>query len=57
MTGFESVARYDSSDLASVHERERWRARVGGREEITPFDLRVTTTFRREETGWKIVHR
>jgi ketosteroid isomerase-like protein len=36
---------------------ERWKAKVGGREDISDFDLRVTTTFRREDGAWKIVHR
>ncbi len=57
VTGFESVGRYVGADLASVHEVERWRAKVSGREEVTPFELRVTTTFRREDGAWKIVHR
>jgi hypothetical protein len=30
---------------------------VGDREDVAPFDLRVTTTFRREDDTWKIVHR
>src|SRR5512143_3799741 len=57
VTGFESVAKYIGSDLASVHERERWQAKVSGRDEVTPFELRVTTTFRREDGLWRIVHR
>lgn len=30
---------------------------VGDRDEVAPFVLRVTTTFRREGEDWKIVHR
>ena len=57
VTAFESVARYVGADLASTHELERWRARVGDREELTSFDLRVSSTYRREGDTWKLVHR
>jgi len=53
----ESLARYITADLASILEIERWRAKVGDREDLSPFDLRVTSTFRREDEGWKLVHR
>jgi ketosteroid isomerase-like protein len=33
------------------------RARIGDRDSVEPFDLRVTTTFRHESGEWKIVHR
>jgi ketosteroid isomerase-like protein len=36
---------------------ERPKAKVGGREEITPFTLRATMIFRPEDGEWKIVHR
>jgi ketosteroid isomerase-like protein len=54
---FESFARYVAADLASILEVEQWEAKVGGRDEVTPFVLRVTTTFRREDDAWKLVHR
>ena len=57
VTSFEGVARYETTDLASIHELERWQAKVGGREEVAAFDLRVTSTFRREGDTWKLVHR
>jgi len=38
-------------------EIERGEAKIGGREEITPLDLRVTMIFRPEDGTWKIVHR
>jgi ketosteroid isomerase-like protein len=57
VAGFESVATYEGADLASILEVERWRAKVGGREEVSSFDLRVTSTFRREDDTWKLVHR
>ena len=57
VTRFESVAKYVTTDLASILEIERWKAKVGAREDVSPFDLRVTSTFRREDGTWKLVHR
>jgi hypothetical protein len=57
VTSFEPVARYKVSKLATILELERWRAKVGGREDVSSFDLRVTSTFRREDGTWKLVHR
>ena len=54
---FEPVATYVGSDLASILEMERWESRVGGRERLASFVLRVTTTFRLEDGSWKVVHR
>jgi ketosteroid isomerase-like protein len=56
-SGFETLAEYVSEDLATILEIEHWRARVGDKQEVLPFDLRVTSTFRREENEWKLVHR
>jgi hypothetical protein len=55
--GFESVAKWVSAELACVVEIEEWNAKVGGREDVAPFTLRVTTLFRAEEDGWRVVHR
>src|SRR5215213_1525404 len=58
MTGFETVSKYVTPELAYVVWIERPKAKVGGSEEITPFSLRVTMIFRPEEDGeWRIVHR
>ena len=57
VSDFERIPEYESADLATILETERWSARVGDREDVAPFDLRVTTTFRREDDTWKIVHR
>jgi hypothetical protein len=57
LRGFDRIARYETSDLAVIHETEHWRAKVAGRDEHSEFDLRVTTTFRVEDDTWKIVHR
>jgi ketosteroid isomerase-like protein len=55
--GFDELARYATDELATILEVEHWRARVGDRDSVEPFDLRVTTTFRHESGEWKLVHR
>jgi ketosteroid isomerase-like protein len=55
--GFENVAKFVTSDLACIVEVERYRAKVGGSEDITPVTLRVTSILRPEDGTWKIVHR
>ncbi len=57
ITGFETVAKYVTAELAYVVWIERVEGKVGGREDITPFALRVTMIFRPEEGTWKVVHR
>jgi hypothetical protein len=56
-TGFEQVAKYETSERAYLVEIERFKARVGGREELAPFTLRVTSIFRPEDQTWRVVHR
>jgi len=55
--GFEVVAKYVTPELAYVVQIERAEAKVGGREEITPYALRTTMIFRAEDGEWKVVHR
>ncbi|HEX5911551.1 MAG TPA: hypothetical protein VFY54_00310 [Rubrobacter sp.] len=43
IVGFENVAKYVTSELACIVEMERYRARVGGGEDISPVTLRVTS--------------
>src|ERR687890_168278 len=58
LVSVEIVERHVSPELAYVVHIERPEAKIGGREDITPFSLRVTMIFRPEEEGeWKIVHR
>jgi ketosteroid isomerase-like protein len=54
---FETVAQYVTAELACILWIERTNAKVGGSEEVTPCDLRVTMTLRPEEGTWKVVHR
>ena len=54
---FESISRYATPDLAYELEIERCRVKVGGADEAATSSLRATTVFRREDDGWRIVHR
>ncbi len=54
---FEMLSRYETSDLAYIVEMEKTKTKLARGEEFTNFELRVTTIFRREADGWKIVHR
>lgn len=54
---FERVASFMSANLATIHETEHWFAKVAGRDDISSFDLRVTSTFRLEDGEWKLAHR
>jgi ketosteroid isomerase-like protein len=57
VTRFDEVARYQSGDLFVLHETEDWQSRIADRDEVEPWQLRVTTTFRREDGEWRVVHR
>jgi ketosteroid isomerase-like protein len=55
---FQRVSAVASEALAFTVDIERYGAvRIGGSDEAADFDLRVTTVFRRESVGWRIVHR
>ena len=54
---FERISEYATADLAYILEIERTRAKAAGADEMSPISLRVTTIFRREDDGWRIVHR
>ena len=55
--GFEIVAKYVTPELAYIVGLDRTKAKVGARQDITPFALRVTIIFRPEDGTWKQVHR
>ena len=57
IVGFETVAKYVTAELTYVVQLERAKAKVGGRDKITPFALRATMIFRPEDGEWKVVHR
>lgn len=56
ITSFEVIVKYVTAELAYTVWIERQQARLGGRQDITPFYLRVTMIFRPEDGKWKIVH-
>ena len=55
--GAERLGAYIDTDIATILENERWRAKVAGGDELSPFELRVTSTYRREGDTWKLVSR
>jgi len=56
-TGFENIATCVTADLAYIVEVEGLRSKVGGRDDVAPLALRVTSIFRPEDGVWKMVHR
>jgi ketosteroid isomerase-like protein len=57
VVGFEPIARHVTDDLACLVEVERYRAKVGGGDDLAPIALRVTSIFRPEDGSWRLVHR
>lgn len=57
VVGYERVATYASTDLVSILEIERYRAKIGGADEMSPVTLRVSTVLRLEADGWRIASR
>jgi ketosteroid isomerase-like protein len=56
-SGFDTISKYSTPELAYMVEVERLRSKVAGREDVAPVDLRVTSIFRREDGRWRLVHR
>jgi ketosteroid isomerase-like protein len=56
-TSFDYVSKHVTPDLAYIVEVERLKSKVGGREDVTPVSLRVTSIFRREDGVWRLAHR
>jgi ketosteroid isomerase-like protein len=57
LVAFDIVAKYVTPELAYMVWVERTKAKVGGRQDVAPIALRVTTIFRPEDGTWKVVHR
>ncbi len=57
IVGFDIVAKYVTPELAYMVWGERVKAKFGGRQDVAPSALRVTTIFRPEDGTWKVVHR
>ena len=51
------LATHVSADLACTVELEHWDVRLASTGETATIDLRVTHVYRREEDGWKVIHR
>jgi ketosteroid isomerase-like protein len=56
-TGFETLVKHVTPDLAYLVEVERFEAQVGTQEEMVSGALRVTSILRPEGGEWKILHR
>jgi ketosteroid isomerase-like protein len=54
---FENLSLVATADLACSVDIERSEVLLEGRDDVVPMALRVTTIWRREDEGWKIVHR
>lgn len=54
---FEEVSRVVTPDLGYVIGLERGRVQRRGSDDVVELALRVTTVFRREDDGWKLVLR
>jgi ketosteroid isomerase-like protein len=57
LVGVETIVKQVTADLGYVVQIERARAKIGASEEITPYAVRATNIFRRENGVWKMVHR
>ena len=53
----ETISFVETPDLAYEVDIQGGRMKLGDADEMVPVALRVTSIFRREDEGWKIVHR
>ena len=56
LLGTDRLASYIAADLATIYEVEHGKVSLSGGP-MTDWLLRTTTTFRREDGTWKVVHR
>src|SRR6187397_1157930 len=56
-TGFETIERLVTPDLAYTIEIERFVAKLGGSSDLSDIALRVSSVYRLEDDGWKLLHR
>jgi ketosteroid isomerase-like protein len=56
-TGFETIERLLTPDLAYTLEIERYVAKVGGSADVRDVALRVSCIYRLEDGVWKLLHR
>lgn len=57
VVGFETFAKHAGNVLGYTLEIERFETKVAGADEVSPVALRVTSVFRLEDGGWKLIHR
>ncbi|MGY3321101.1 YybH family protein [Arthrobacter sp. TE12232] len=57
VTAIETLTKHVTSNLACFLDIEHWQAKVGGGDQISVFDLRVTSVYRPEGDTWALVHR
>jgi ketosteroid isomerase-like protein len=57
VVGVETIAQCATPALGYIVQVERLKAKIGSREEITPYTLRATMILRPEDGVWKVVHR
>lgn len=55
--GFDRVATHATGDLGCVIEVERFSVRLAHAPELASVALRVTSLYRHEAGGWRLVHR
>ena len=53
----ETISFVETADLAYEVVIQGGRMKLGDADDMVPVALRVTSIFRREDDGWKIVHR
>jgi ketosteroid isomerase-like protein len=56
-TGFETIERLVTQDLAYTLEIERYVAKLGVSSDLSDVALRVPCMYRLEDDGWKLLHR
>ena len=56
-TGFETIERLVTPDLAYTIEIERFVAKLGGSSDLSDIALRVSCMYRLEDGVWKLLHR
>ena len=57
LVAVETISEFRTDELAYVVAIERAAAKIGGRDDATPYALRTTMIFRLEDGTWRIVHR
>jgi ketosteroid isomerase-like protein len=53
----ETISFVETPDLAYEVDIQGARMKLGDADDMVPVTLRVTSIFRREDDGWKLVHR